>query len=216
MNRINTLADTCSTLTTHLLIECYELYIKESPPRLCLTRGTLVADSLASLKTMFLQQGAYTCWQCACPIFAARLLLHQHTLPKTITTLNLNIPLDCALFLRHALLASSHPINHTIKTLVQATKVRHLAFLTRETPPCGPNRRPPILINNAWYVPFVAPLPSTDPEFKIPGQLPAEHVMDVLRYVSAQSSQNQPPQRRTHTKTPAHVQRQQVQDLPAI
>ena len=177
MNRINTLADTCSTLTNHLLIKCYELYIKESPPRLCLTRGTLVADSLASLKTMFLQQGAYTCWQCACPIFAARLLLHQHTLPKTITTLNLNIPLDCALFLRHALLASSHPINHTIKTLVQATKVRHLAFLTRETPPCGPNRRPPILINNAWYVPFVAPLPSTDPEFKIPGQLPAQHVI---------------------------------------
>ena len=177
MNRIDTLAHTCSTLTNELLVNCYKLYVKESPPRLCLSRGALVAQSLSSLKTMFLEQGAYTCWQCACPVFAARLLLHQHTLPATITALNLNIPIDCALFLRHTLLASSHPITHTIKSLLQATKALHLASLTREASPCGRNRKPPILLNNSWWVPFVATLPSIDPEFALPGQQPAQKVI---------------------------------------
>jgi hypothetical protein len=57
-------------------------------------------------------------------------------------TLNLKIPTDCALFPQHTLLTSSRPITHTIKQLLHTDTVSHLAFFTRETPPCGTHLKP--------------------------------------------------------------------------
>ena len=169
-------------LTAPLLQQCYTHYINNSQKRLDPARGHLVEQyTLPYLKQHFQDQGAYVCWPCASPVLCARLLsskLRTITTEKITphTSLNLNDPTDCAPFLRHIFLASSHPLRDILKQL-HTRSVIHLASLTREQHPCGLHNHPAIKIDNSWWVPYISTPPPFDPECVVPGHTPGQWVI---------------------------------------
>ena len=145
------------------------------------------------------RRGAYVCWPCACPVICARLLSSNLNTIRTEkitphTSLNLNNPTDCALFLRHIFLASSHPLKDLLKQILGIRSVSHLASLTREQHPCSLHNNPAIMIDNCWWIPYISTPPSTDPAFVVPGNTPGRWVIWMY---SVQTESHAPKTKRT-------------------
>ena len=170
-------------LTAPFLQQCYTHYINHSKTRLNPARGDLVEQyTLPYLENQFQVQGAYVCWPCACPVLCARLLSSKLDIIRaekiaSHTSLDLNNPTDCALFLRHIFLASSHPLKDLLTQLLRTRSVAHLASLTREQFPCGIHNHPAVMIDNSWWVPYISTPPPTDQEFVVPGHIPGQWVI---------------------------------------
>jgi hypothetical protein len=91
-------------------------------------------------------------------------------------THNLDLVKDRALFLRHTLLTSSHPMKGNVEQLLETRTVLHLASIIREDFPCGPHNCKPINIDKSWWVPYISIPSSKHPEFQVPGKPPGEWV----------------------------------------
>ena len=191
-------------LTTTLLEKCFTTYVKKSPSRLNPSRGDLVENfTLPYIQKLFFAQGAYTCWTCASPILCERLLCKKNTLMPPPTTHNLDLLKDRALFLRHTLLTSSHPMRGKIEHLLETRTVLHLASIIREDPPCGSHHCKPMRLENAWWIPYISTPPSENPEFQIPGHIPGQWVIWMYSVKSqSHADKTKPPKEELTKKHP--------------
>ena len=162
---------------------------------------------------MFLRQGAYTYWQCACPTFELPPLHDMlFQLQSLLSTSRFQRTASCSL----DTLSLPNTMPHTIKNLLQAKKVPHLAFRIREEHPCCPIRRLPVSMNNSRWIPFVATLPPTESEFALPGRSP-DHGSHGCAPPCLKARPTKPILLKENSPQPySHLYRKQISGIPEI